>query len=342
MAETPNFGNFQNITISGYKWDDRDGNGQWDGGELALNGWTIYLDSNQDGSPDEMIMTDADGRYEFTNLGPGRYRVTEQVRAGWTNTYDGSTTIMAESGMDQSGQFETTELLNFGNRQAQSGNVTGIKFHDENQDADRDGGEPIIAGWQIRAYADNGNGFLEQDEFDGRYVAAVLTDQDTGLYAMDLEPGHYILVEVLWSGWAQSAPIRPVLALNLDTGGVPLGPGGHAITVIGGETYTDLDFGNYQTDCSFDHCCVVCCCDCCDDGPEPADFGDAPTGFGDASHTIIDTGPILGVIGPDAEVGSQYSVNADGDDLNGSTLTTKTGSRFPITNLGWAWPATSW
>ena len=326
-AESPNFGNFQNITISGYKWNDLNGNGMWEVGEPGLGGWTIALDTDGDGVNDQTTITsdgttDANGDtvidamdlgyYEFTNLGPGSYRVTEQQQAGWTNTYDGSTTFFAVSGVDRGGRFETRELLNFGNSSVNEVSVTGIKFEDLNRNAVRDLNEPIIAGWQIRAYADNGNGFLEQNEFNQGFVSAVLTDSN-GRYTMQLTPGDYILVEVLWSGWAQSAPIRPVLALNLNTGGVPLGPGGYAITVVAGQTQMDQDFGNYQSDCTNNDCC--CCC--CHTDPLGIDYGDAPTGYGDASHTITAGGPILGAVGPDAENASQYSVNADGDNNTG-------------------------
>ena len=44
-----------------------------------------------------------------------------------------------------------------------------------------------------------------------------------------------------------------------------------------------------------------------------ADFGDAPASYGVAEHTTC--GPIFGSI-CDNEVASQFSANADGDDLN--------------------------
>ncbi|HJN65091.1 MAG TPA: cadherin repeat domain-containing protein, partial [Pirellulales bacterium] len=39
-------------SISGSKWHDVDGNQLWDTGELALSGWTIYIDANENGALD--------------------------------------------------------------------------------------------------------------------------------------------------------------------------------------------------------------------------------------------------------------------------------------------------
>ena len=71
MAEEGNFGNFENIDISGYKWEDTDGDGIWDAGELGLVDWTINLG----GDATDSATTNSSGYYEFTNLGPGSYTI---------------------------------------------------------------------------------------------------------------------------------------------------------------------------------------------------------------------------------------------------------------------------
>jgi len=50
--------------IRGMMWDDRNGNGVQDSGELGLAGWTIYLDQNLNGQLDvgeTSTTTDASG-----------------------------------------------------------------------------------------------------------------------------------------------------------------------------------------------------------------------------------------------------------------------------------------
>ncbi|MEO0849486.1 MAG: carbohydrate-binding protein, partial [Cyanobacteria bacterium J06648_1] len=76
--------------INGYKWHDLNQDGVFDANESAIEGWTIYLDSNQNGQLDEAetsTVTDADGFYSFTDLGFGTYTVAEQAEPRWSQTY---------------------------------------------------------------------------------------------------------------------------------------------------------------------------------------------------------------------------------------------------------------
>ena len=48
-TEALNFGNFQNITISGYKWNDTDGDGTWDTADPDESGkadWTLDVEGS--------------------------------------------------------------------------------------------------------------------------------------------------------------------------------------------------------------------------------------------------------------------------------------------------------
>ncbi len=71
-------------SISGHKFNDLNGNGEWDKDgddpEPALSGWTINL-SNGDTD-----ITDEDGYYSFTRLPYGTYTVSEVQQEGWTQT----------------------------------------------------------------------------------------------------------------------------------------------------------------------------------------------------------------------------------------------------------------
>jgi|GEM_PF-1454717 len=87
-----NFGNFQNATISGSKFNDLNGNASWDAGEPALSGWTITLYDN--GGSGALLThqvaqtaTDGSGNYSFTNLPPTTYRLCETMQAGWAQTF---------------------------------------------------------------------------------------------------------------------------------------------------------------------------------------------------------------------------------------------------------------
>ncbi|MFM6245435.1 MAG: Calx-beta domain-containing protein, partial [Dolichospermum sp.] len=77
-------------SIQGRKWNDANANGIWDGGEQALAGWTIYIDSFTNGKLDPWelsTVTNADGQYTFSNLGPGEYAILEVNQTGWIQTF---------------------------------------------------------------------------------------------------------------------------------------------------------------------------------------------------------------------------------------------------------------
>src|SRR5262249_44172380 len=87
------FGNYQPATIRGLKFLDRDGDGTRDEDEPGLEGWTIFLDQNQNGALDageSSATTGTDGTYEFTGLTPGTYFIAEVPQEGWVQTLPGN------------------------------------------------------------------------------------------------------------------------------------------------------------------------------------------------------------------------------------------------------------
>jgi hypothetical protein len=82
------FGNVQLGEIKGYKFYDRNGNGQWDTGEPGVPGFVICLSGTTvAGTPVEICKeTDQDGEASFI-VPPGTYTLTEQMPTGnWQAT----------------------------------------------------------------------------------------------------------------------------------------------------------------------------------------------------------------------------------------------------------------
>ncbi|MHC4476375.1 MAG: SdrD B-like domain-containing protein [Planctomycetota bacterium] len=185
--------------IYGKKWHDLNDNGQMDGGEPALSGWTIFLDEDYDGEidPNDIVTTtDIHGNYEFTGMEPDQYyNVSEVCREGWINTFPGAGgshfRIMVEEGNDME--------LNFGNYQLHNGDVNGFKFYDANNNGLWDDGEEPLSNWEI--YIDeNQNGQWDSGE-------PKTTTNATGYYEFtDLEPGYYDILEIPKAGWFQTYP----------------------------------------------------------------------------------------------------------------------------------------
>src|SRR5215472_6274537 len=222
-----NFGNFQQATKSGEKFDDLNANGVKDAGEPGLSGWTIlaFADSNGNGvvDPGETVAasttTNGSGNYSLT-LKPGQYVVEEVSQAGWTQSFpNGGTYAVSLS----SGATDTNN--DFGN--FQQATKSGEKFNDLNANGVKDAGEPGLSGWTILAFADsNGNGVVDP----GETVAASTTTNGSGNYSLTLKPGQYVVEEVSQAGWTQSFP----------NGGT------YAVSLSSGATDTNNDFGNFQ------------------------------------------------------------------------------------------------
>ena len=105
----------QPTTVSGYKFNDGNGNGVWDEGEDDIPGWRIYIDENDNGTWDinePNDITDPNGYYEFTNLSaPNDITVAEVMQEGWTQTLPGGAGTYQLS-IVANGQYENK---NFGN-----------------------------------------------------------------------------------------------------------------------------------------------------------------------------------------------------------------------------------
>ncbi|MCY2963358.1 MAG: Ig-like domain-containing protein, partial [Planctomycetota bacterium] len=86
--------------LHGDLWHDVNQNKVHDANEEALVGWTVFLDSNQNGAlePGELTtVTDLNGAYRFTGLPAGVYTVAEVLPDGWKQTFPGTSPAVGES-----------------------------------------------------------------------------------------------------------------------------------------------------------------------------------------------------------------------------------------------------
>ena len=75
-------------TFYGFKYNDTNNNGVFDGSDVKLSGWAInlyYGSYNGTGTPNATVFTDTNGNYVITNLNNGTYTVVESLQPGWTN-----------------------------------------------------------------------------------------------------------------------------------------------------------------------------------------------------------------------------------------------------------------
>jgi hypothetical protein len=184
--------------ISGYKWNDTDGDGVKDVGEPGLADWTIVLSGDESDS----TTTDLNGFYRFEGLVTGNYVVSEVLKSGWEQTHpggDGTHSISLDPG-------ENSTNNNFGNIRP-VGSISGIKWNDTDGDGVKDAGEHPLEGWTIR---------LSGDE-----SASTTTAADGSYIFEDLLEGSYTVSEVQKFNWIQTAPGGSgVYNINLPAGGI--------------------------------------------------------------------------------------------------------------------------
>jgi hypothetical protein len=202
IVEGADFGNRNTEVgvIKGTKFSDLDGDAVRDGGEPGLEGWTIYLDADGDGTLDEdetSTTTDSSGDYAFTDLQPGTYTVAEVLQSGWEQTYPGDPgthTVTLQPGDVATG-------MDFGNDPLPA-EIAGIKWNDLNGDGVQDPNEPGIPGWTIYLDAD-GDGTLDAGE------TSTLTGASGEYELANLDPGTYTVAEMVPAGWVQIYPGNP-------------------------------------------------------------------------------------------------------------------------------------
>ena len=129
--------------ISGFKINDTNDNGIWDAGEMGIENWNINLSNATTGALIDSKSTDATGFYNFMNLTPGSYNVTEEMKTGFTATNVTSKTILIEN-MDVMNVNFTNALI-----PVIRFNITGFKINDTNGNGKWDAGEAGIQGWNI-------------------------------------------------------------------------------------------------------------------------------------------------------------------------------------------------
>ncbi len=207
------FGNYRTGSIAGYKWHDANANGVFEDSEFGLNGWTIQLAGPQSGTS-----VTSGGTYQFTDLDPGTYTVTEVQQPGWAQSYPlggAAHTVVVTS---------NAVMLGYGFGNVGDSVISGEKWSDVNGNAvwDEEESSPgFPVPFTFNLYKQEGSSFT------------LLTSQTgTAGYSFEgLLPGTYRVTEGDTDGWAQTYPT----AL-----------GSHTVTVGIDQSVTGYNFGNIQ------------------------------------------------------------------------------------------------
>ena len=195
-------------TITGIVFDDKNGNGVRETGELPLANQMVYIDANNNGVRDgseQSVLTDSTGTYTFTRLEAGTYRVRHELPAGRRLTFP--TAIFYDAVIPISVAGKTRD---FGN--TTMGVVRGTIFNDLNSDGQKQPNEPPLAGWRV---------FLDKDG-DGIYNPGLektrLTNSHGEYRFADLTPGKYVLRVVQQPGFTRINPLNGMFKFTMTVG----------------------------------------------------------------------------------------------------------------------------
>ncbi len=239
------FGYTINPEIYGEIWEDTNGNGTRDIGEKPLQNVSIDLQSNgcTPGSNCTTVITDAEGKYTFTNLNAGtNYNIIPNVSSlpsgtTWNNTYESDGT--ANNNITKtavSGQVSGSHDFGF----VPSGNATigNLIFADFDRDGNFNNTDDGISNLPVSLYKDaDDNGILD---FSADAVKATKMTDASGNYSFtDLESGNYFVVvdsKYLPYSFIQSVdPDEAAVCTTCDSK--------TRLSVDGTSTYNNADFG---------------------------------------------------------------------------------------------------
>ncbi|MBI3460455.1 DUF11 domain-containing protein [Candidatus Acetothermia bacterium] len=195
--------------ICGVKFNDLNGNGKQDPGELGLPGWTIQV-KDANGNVIASTVTDANGKY-CIDVPVGTYTVVEVQQSGWVQTFPqapGSYTVTV-------GPNQTVQDINFGNKKKEEGTaeICVLKFEDLNGNGKQDPGEPPLFGWKFDIKDNAGN-----------LIGKVITDKEKPACLTVPAPGTYTITEQAQAGWTPTTPnpqtvtVQPGQTVNLSFG----------------------------------------------------------------------------------------------------------------------------
>jgi hypothetical protein len=151
---------FQGVgTVSGVAFNDANGNGVQDAGEVGLGGLVIELLTS---GGTLTATTVGDGTYLFTDVPDGNHTVAAPDVAGFVHSTPSSVSVVILPG--------GAATANFGYQPV--GTVSGVTFHDLNGNGARDAGEPGLGGVTLTLTPETGPDRTMTSLSDGSYAFA--------------------------------------------------------------------------------------------------------------------------------------------------------------------------
>ncbi|HEY3900126.1 MAG TPA: SdrD B-like domain-containing protein [Chthoniobacter sp.] len=246
------FADLRPSSLAGAVYVDTNNNGIQDAGETGIGGVAVTLTGTDDrgNSVNVSMNTQPDGTYNFTNLRPGNYTITEIQPSSYLDGKDTIGTPGGTAGNDVFSNIVVTEGTtgtqnNFG--ELKSSSLAGFVYEDTNNNGVKEAGENGIPGVTVT---------LSGTDDLGDLVNLTATTDSTGAYVFaGLRPGDYQITETqpaayldgkdtvgtpggVVTGGVNGDTISNVV-LNSNTNGANNNFGELAPSVLSGQVYVD-------------------------------------------------------------------------------------------------------
>jgi protocatechuate 3,4-dioxygenase beta subunit len=231
------FGELLPASVSGYVYVDANNNGIFDPGEATIAGVKVTLLDAGGKATGATAVTDSSGFYQFSNLMPGTYGISESQPAGYLDGLDvagnmGGTAHNPGDLIDGISLASGQAGLNYDFGELLPASISGYVYCDDNNNGHFDSGEAPIAGVTVTLVDASGNS-----------TGQTATTDAAGYYHFDnLLPGTYGVAETQPAGYLDGLDVAgPV-------GGTAHNPGDliDGIPLASGVAAPDNDFGEIK------------------------------------------------------------------------------------------------
>ncbi|NEO53301.1 MAG: hypothetical protein F6K54_09545, partial [Okeania sp. SIO3B5] len=256
-------------TLGDFVFEDTNGNGIQDAGELGIDGVEVKLlaDTDNDGEIDDVVATTTTGDdpntpgtqqgfYEFTDLTPGEeYKVMFTQPDGFDGVSPfqagGDPTVDSDADPDN-GLMSDVVTLNPGENDPtidagffKTARLGDFVFNDENQDGVQNNGESGIPNAEVKLLDGDGNPVLDEN---GDPITT--TTDENGLYEFTgLTPGDYKVMFVTPDGFDGVSPFQAGGDPTVDSDADPdNGLMSDVVTLSSGDNNETIDAGFFELD----------------------------------------------------------------------------------------------
>ncbi len=214
VSSNKNFGNYQPFSISGFVYEDMNGNGTKDIDESGLISWKVKLSNAKTDS----VNTGESGEYSFINLGSGTYRVRTETQEGFVQSSSNPADIVAVAG-------SSVANVNFGIFKTIS--ISGVVYLDHNGNGMKEEGDNGQSNWYV-----NLSGTATKKD----------TSDENGFYSFSqIANGTYNFALTAKNAWSQTSTNPSALTPTSGTDVENVDFGVFQLGIVSGVKFRDVD-----------------------------------------------------------------------------------------------------